>query len=369
MKSKKKYSLVKMILLTLVTLTALSSLFMLHPQFGKRPSGERLERIENSPQFKQGKFRNINHTPQITQSIPKTLYEVLFKKSKLSKPDQPFEVVQTNWEDILQHQNHLIWLGHSTYFIMLDGKSILVDPVLSGSVSPIPGSGKSFSGTELLALELIPEIDYVLLTHDHYDHMDYKTLQALQSKIQNIIVPLGVGSHLEHWGYEKHQIIEKDWWDEIHLDPEFTITLTPARHFSGRSIWSGNTLWTSYVLQSRFKRIYIGGDSGYDTHFKDIGQKLGPFDLAILENGQYNPSWKHIHMTPEEVIQATKDLKAQVVLPVHSSKFVLSNHSWNEPLERVSNQALKENQDIVTPLIGQAISLEAMDTKPTYWWR
>lgn len=342
---------------------------MLHPQFGKRPSGARLENIKKSTQFKDGKFQNTHNTPQITKSLGIALYEFFFKKDKDIKPSNNIPSKTIDWEEIRKQENSLVWLGHSSYFMHIDGKNILVDPVLSGSASPIPGGGQSFKGSDIITSEELPKIDYLFISHDHYDHMDYKTLKILQSKIDKVIVGLGVGAHLESWGYTTNQIIEADWWDEINLADGFKVTITPARHFSGRSIWTANTLWVSFVLQTPQHNLYLGGDSGYDTHFKEIGNKLGPFDLAILENGQYDLGWKYIHMMPEEVIQATKDLKANILFPVHSSKFVLANHSWYEPLDRVSTAALKEKQAITTPMIGEIVNLKSIKTEPNYWWK
>lgn len=337
--------------------------------FGKRPSGERLKIIAKSAQYKDGKFKNTNYTPQVTQSLPIALYDYFFNKSKESKPKQHIPSLNVNWKRFLEKENSLVWLGHSSYFLRVDGKNILVDPVLSGSASPIPGGGRAFKGSDVTTVEALPKIDFLFISHDHYDHMDYKTLTTLQPRVAKVIVGLGLGAHLEHWGYQAAQIIEKDWWEEVDLGYGFKVTVTPARHFSGRSIWSANTLWASYVLQTPSQKLYLGGDSGYDTHFKEIGEKLGPFDLAILENGQYDLSWKYIHMMPEEVVQATKDLKAKVLFPVHSSKFVLANHSWYEPLERVSSAALQQNQALITPLIGEITDLNNLYTKPTYWWK
>lgn len=342
---------------------------MMHPQFGKRPSGERLQSIKRSPQFRDGKFRNTNPTPQVTQSLRIALYDYLFNKSKESRPAHDIPSVNINWNTLSDKGNSLVWLGHSSYLLRVDGKTILVDPVLSGSASPIPGGGKAFKGSDVTTAGALPQIDYLFISHDHYDHMDYKTLKTLQPKVSKVIVGLGVGSHLEYWGYSPEQIIEKDWWDEADLGNGFKVTLTPARHFSGRSIWSANTLWASYVLQTPSQKLYLGGDSGYDTHFKEIGERSGPFDLAILENGQYDLSWKYIHMMPEEVIQATKDLQAKILFPVHSSKFVLANHSWYEPLERVTKEALEQNQALITPLIGEIVDLNNLDTIPSYWWK
>lgn len=366
--SKRWGRLFKRISVVVLVLIALISLSMMHPQFGKRPSKERLVRIKESVNYKNGKFQNINPTPQVTQPLTTALYDYLFNKSKDSKPNGAILAQHVEWDDLPREEPYIIWFGHSSYLLHVDGKNILVDPVFSGNASPIPGGGKAFQGTDVVIVEDLPAIDYLFISHDHYDHMDYKTLKALQPKVGKAIVGLGVGAHLEHWGYKDDQIVEEDWWNSVDLGDGFTAIVTPARHFSGRSIWSANTLWASYVLKSPSQTIYLGGDSGYDTHFKQIGDKYGPFDLAIMENGQYDLSWKYIHMMPEEVIQATKDLKAKVLLPVHSSKFVLANHAWYEPLERVSKEAEKQNQAIITPLIGEVVVWNHAVTTPTYWW-
>ncbi|MDR0228566.1 MAG: MBL fold metallo-hydrolase [Flavobacteriaceae bacterium] len=367
--SRRILKLLKQVVLVFIGLTSIMALIMIHPQFGKRPSGKRLEQIKSSAQYRDGKFQNSSDTPQITQSIGVALWDYLFGKSKESKPKVSIPSVDLDMKYLLQGDNRLVWLGHSSYFMKLDGKNILVDPVLSGSASPIPGGVKAFEGSDVLTVDALPLIDYLFISHDHYDHMDYKTLVALQHKVKKVIVGLGIGSHLEHWGYQEEQIIEKDWWDTITLDNGFEVVVTPARHFSGRSIWTANTLWASFVLRTPSLNLYIGGDSGYDKHFKEIGDKYGPFDMAVLENGQYDASWKYIHMMPEEVVKATKDLNAKVLFPVHSSKFVLANHAWYEPLDRVSKEAIKENQDIVTPMIGEVVEFQNLNSRPTYWWK
>lgn len=345
------------------------AIYMTFPLFGKKPSGARLERMLKSPNYRDGKFQNINPTPQLTQNIGLAIYEYLFKKSGDIKPQIPLPSVQINWNNLPAEGPALVWLGHSSYLMVMDGKTILVDPVLSQSASPMPGGGKPFKGTDVTTAEALPKIDYLFISHDHYDHMDYETLKSIQPKVGKVITGLGVGAHLEYWGYNPGQIVETDWWEKTDLGDGFVVTTAPARHFSGRSIWSANTLWASYVLQSPSKKIYIGGDSGYDKHFAEIGEKFGPFDLAILENGQYDLSWKYIHMQPEEVIQAAKDLKAKVVLPVHSSKFVLANHSWHEPLDRIAKLSIDQHMPILTPLIGELIDLDHAETQPSYWWR
>jgi L-ascorbate metabolism protein UlaG (beta-lactamase superfamily) len=192
-------------------------------------------------------------------------------------------------------------------------------------------------------------------------------VQALRDKVGRVITGLGTGAHLEHWGYSPDTITELDWSEQADLGGGFTIHATPARHFSGRQFKRNNTLWLSFVLQTPSKRIYLGGDSGYDSHFQKIGHEHGPFDLAILENGQYNAHWKYIHMMPEEVVQAAADLRATQLLAVHWGKFSLALHDWDEPIKRVSAEAARKEQPLLHPMIGEALDLDHPHS--TSWWQ
>src|SRR5690606_17560702 len=195
----------------------------------------------------------------------------------------------------------------------------------------------------------LPEIDYMLITRDHYDHLDHKTVIDLIPKVKKAITGLGVGAHLEHWGYAKEKITELDWNESLKLDDSIQIYAVPGRHFSGRTFKRNNTLWVSFVLETPKSKIFIGGDSGYDSHFKKIGEEFGPFDLAILENGQYDEKWKYIHFLPEEVVKVAQELKAKRFMPVHNSKFKLGNHPWDDPMKRVTVEADKVGMPYVTP--------------------
>jgi L-ascorbate metabolism protein UlaG (beta-lactamase superfamily) len=198
--------------------------------------------------------------------------------------------------------------------------------------------------------------------------VDHETLLALKGKVSRVICGLGVGAHFEQWGYPKDRITEGDWNEKISLDSGFTAYTTPARHFSGRTFARNNTLWLSYVLESPTMKIFIGGDGGYDTHFTAIGNKFGPIDLAILDNGQYDAAWRYIHTHPEEVLKAAEDLKARRVFPVHSSKFVLANHSWDEPLVRISELNKSYKFPLVTPMIGEIVRLNDINQVFKQWW-
>ena len=225
----------------------------------------------------------------------------------------------------------------------------------------------SFKGSDIYATDDFPEIDYLVLTHDHYDHLDYKTVLKLKPRIRNIYCSLGLSSHLIYWGFDEKIITEMDWWQTIKSGDGICITAAPARHFSGRGIKRFKTLWSSFILKTNSHNLYLGGDSGYDSHFKEIGEKYGPFDIAILEAGQYNTAWPWIHMMPEETVQAAVDLKARLLLPVHWGKFTLAMHPWNEPVKRVLAKARELNLKVTTPMIGEPVVLgESYPDKQ--WW-
>lgn len=366
----KKSKRIFMYLILIVALLALAVyLFMQQPVFGQLPEGARLERIQKSPNFRDGSFQNIHHTPQLAEgeTMFKVLRKFLFEKKIRNKPTDSLISEITNLKQLDPKENIIVWFGHSSYFMQLDGKTFLMDPVLSGSASPIKMTTKSYTGSDVYHVEDFPNIDYLLISHDHYDHLDYETIKALQPKVSQVITGLGTGAHFEYWGYAPDKIIEKDWHESVDLADGFRITLTPARHFSGRTFKRNTALWTSFVLQTPSRKLYLGGDSGYDTHFAEIGQQYGPFDLAILECGQYNESWKYIHMLPQEIVPAAQQLRAKVLMPVHWGKFSLANHAWDEPISKVSAYAKAANMPLLTPLIGQKVSL---DTIPEFkkWW-
>jgi len=328
------------IFLSIVVLLVLSiGIFVRLPQFGKLPSGERLERIKKSPHYKEGQFQNIHFTPNLVEgvSIATVMKQFLFGKNKNRTPPGVVPVGKTDLLNLDHSKNCLVWFGHSSYFIQIDGKKILVDPVFSGNASPLPSTTKSFPGSDVYTTDDLPEIDYLFITHDHWDHLDYKTVVKLRSKVKQVITSLGTGAHLERWNYDKKKIVEKDWDQEVMLDNGFVINTTSAR------------------------------DSGYDTHFAEIGNKYGPFDLVILECGQYSPYWKYIHMMPEETVQAGLDLKANKILPVHWAKFSLSLNDWDDSIKRVTAEASKKNMLLVHPMIGEEVDLNG-PMKFSRWW-
>jgi L-ascorbate metabolism protein UlaG (beta-lactamase superfamily) len=290
-----------------------------------------------------------------------------FTKPSTVNPPAPLPTVKTNLKDLHATDPLLIWFGHSSYLLQVNGKIILVDPVFSGNAAPLRTMIKAFKGADLYTADDLPDIDILLITHDHYDHLDHKLMKKLIPKVKRIVCSLGVGAHMEYWGYDAAIIHELD-WEEAYQSDGITLTAAPARHFSGRGVKRGQTLWSSFILTAGKLRVYIGGDSGYDKHFKNIGEKHGPFDLAILECGQYNKSWPHIHMMPEETVAAAQELKARILMPVHWGKFSLAVHPWDEPVERLLKRAQELRVEVATPMIGEAMLIGG--TLPqTKWWK
>lgn len=336
---------------------------------GKNPSGKLLQKIKQSPNYKKNGFENLSETPMMLQD---TSYYELIKKTLNKNPDvkppSRLPSIITDLKNVKTAKPVIVWFGHSSYFIRINNKNILIDPVFSGNASPVSFMVKAFEGSDVYSTDDFPEIDFLILTHDHYDHLDYKTVKKLKSKVKKIFCPLGVSSHLTYWGFDENIITEMDWSQTNRLSGDIILTAAPARHFSGRGLKRYKTLWSSFILKTDSYSLYLGGDSGYDTHFKEIGEKYGPFDIVILESGQYNTAWPFIHMMPEQTVQAAIDLRSKILLPVHWGKFSLSLHPWDEPIKRVLKEALSKNLQITTPMIGEPVILnESYPVKE--WWR
>lgn len=344
-------------------------LFLQHPKFGKHPSGKRLERIQNSPNFRDGKFQNLTFTPDLAEgeTYLKVLKKVLFEKAKRNKPKDVIPSQKTNLKALEPHENIIVWFGHSSYFMQTEGKKILVDPVFSGAASPIKMTTRSFKGSDVYAPDDFPEIDFLFLSHDHWDHLDYETVLQLKPKVKTVITGLGTGAHLESWGFDPKIIIEKDWNETADLGDGFVVHVTPARHFSGRGLKRNKALWVSFVLQTPKRKLFLGGDSGFDNHFAKIGDDFGPFDLAIVECGQYNESWRYIHLMPEQELPTANDLNAKMLMPVHWGKFALANHNWDEPIRLITTAAKKENIPLLTPMIGEKVNLDRPESSQNWW--
>jgi L-ascorbate metabolism protein UlaG (beta-lactamase superfamily) len=335
---------------------------------GKLPSGKHLAHLRRSANFKSKGFENLSATPMMQEGVSYwKMVKEFFKKNKEARPSALLPSVKSDLHSLKGAEPVIIWFGHSSYFIRIAGKNILVDPVFSGYAAPLSFMVKAFRGSDIYKADDIPPIDGLILTHDHYDHLDYKTLRKLKSKVKNVYCSLGVGAHLSYWGFEQSKIREMDWWDMETLDKHLSLTAAPARHFSGRGIKRFQTLWSSFILRAKDHNLFLGGDSGYDSHFKLIGERYGPFDIAILESGQYNTMWPLIHMFPEETVQASIDLKARVLMPVHWGKFSLAMHSWNEPIIRIMKKAKELNVRVTTPRIGEPVVIGQSNPESSWW--
>lgn len=365
----KLFKIVSVVAMIIIFIMIGGYIFMQQPQFGKNPTGERLEKVKNSPNYKNGKFQYAVETSDLGEntSLYQMLREFFFNKSKRIRPSYEIPVVKTDLKNLKVDENIIIWLGHSSFFMQIDGKKILIDPVLSDYASPVSFFNKSYKGSFIYTADDIPDIDYLFISHDHYDHLDYETVTKLKPKVKKVITPLGVGAHFQYWDYDKSVLVEQDWNETTILDNGYEATLTPSRHRSGRGLKSNQTLWGGFVFKTPSRKIFYSGDTGYGPHFKDIGNTYGPFDLAILECGQYSKYWRSSHMMPEEVVQASLDLKAKKLLPGHWAKFALSMHDWDEPIIKVIEESKRKNMTLLYPLIGQKLDLKEAVTMEAWW--
>jgi L-ascorbate metabolism protein UlaG (beta-lactamase superfamily) len=294
------------------------------------------------------------------------------KKAPNRNPRKNIEVDKIK-DDFFENYNdtttRITWFGHSAFLMEIDGKKLLLDPMLGKAAAPHPMLGPNRYSEELpLKIEDMPEIDAVIFSHDHYDHLDYTSVKELKDKVGVFYTPLGVGAHLQAWGVPGEKIIELDWWDKTEFEG-LELICTPARHFSGRGLFDrATTLWASWIIRGERHKVYFSGDSGYGKHFKEIGEKYGPFDISLMECGQYNEDWKYIHMMPEETVMGSIDLKSKLVLPIHWGAFTLAFHDWTDPVVRARKKAQELDFPIATPRIGQALILGDTGIPNEQWW-
>lgn len=363
-----------MIIQSITVIILVSLLFLSCSSFGSEPEGEHLKTISKSPQFnkKKGKFVNRQEDAidkmRERMSFWRSSKEYFFGSGERVPKSKLPEIKPPDIEEFLKPTESIkfIWFGHSTILVNFENTIILLDPVLSASASPFGFLVKRFQPPVLKAEEL-PEIDYIVISHDHYDHLDTETIKHFQNKKTKFITPLGVTSHLKSWGIQEDRLQELDWWQGIKMG-DLEYICAPAQHFSGRTgMEGGKTLWGSWIIIGQKNRLYFSGDSGYDIHFKEIGDKYGPFDLAFVENGQYNEMWYEVHLLPQETAQAFLDLKGKKLVPIHWGMFELALHDWYEPVEESEKYSQKYNIDLLTPKLGQLISLERDNVFETWW--
>lgn len=345
--------------------------YLQHPKFGAYPEGEGLERVQRSPNFAEGEFRYPVEAPILAEgnSTFSILSGDLFRKIENLRPTQAVPAIKTDLKALDAAQDTVVWLGHSSYFVILAGRRILIDPVFSPYAAPVSFSTRAFDGTNLYTADDMPPIDVLLITHDHWDHLDHATVTALAGKVGQVLVPLGVGAHLERWGYARDKVREADWYEKLELNNDLAIHLIPARHYSGRWLTRNKTLWTGFVLESPTRRILFSGDTGYGPHFKELAQRFGGFDLAALDMGQYDPRWPYIHMTPDEAAQAAEDLQTKVLLPAHVGRFNIARHAWTEPFEHIRAASEGKPYRLATPRIGEPLRIGDTAQQFAYWWQ
>lgn len=350
------YIVALLIMVTIVVPVVLSQ-----PCFGRNPKGERLERIKKSPFYRDGKFENEEPTVLMTgkHNYLTSMKDMLTgrKRSPRLVPKKgEVPVVINHLKTLPKDKDLYVWFGHSSFLLQLSGKTVLADPVFI-SFSPVSGiMGKMFPGTDVYKPEDMPDtIDYLLISHDHYDHLDHKTVVALRDKVGKVICPLGVGENFEHWGYSKDQIIELD-CEEDYSDG-FVFHCLPTRHFSGRTLKSGATQRASWLIESPNRKVFFSGDGGYGIRFQRIGRQFPDIDLAIMENGQYDTNWCNIHTMPEELGMEVKELAPKRFVTVHHSKVALANHAWDEPRENERKAAEYSGVPLISCIIGEIVEL------------
>ncbi|WP_339808892.1 MBL fold metallo-hydrolase [Vreelandella sedimenti] len=359
------------LLLLVLTIGVAGYAYLQSPKFGAPPDQESLALFQQSPNYSDGIFHNLEPIPEITteSDSDRGWLDFFFTGDSGRAPSQALPTVKTNLHELEQSEDIIVWLGHSSFYVQVAGQRILIDPVLSQNASPIPFTIQAFEGTSIYTVEDIPDIDYVLISHDHWDHLDYPTVMALQDQIDNVIVGLGVGSHFRSWGFNNDQIIETDWNTQIRLDDELVIHVLPARHYSGRLFQRNQTLWVSFGIQSPQRQLYFSGDSGYGSHFQVIANTLGAVDVAMLDSGQYDEQWRFTHMMPEDAAQAGRDLRATGVIPAHVGRFSLAFHDWDDPFNQLAGLEQDKPFGLLTPRIGEVIELDSLSELDfTQWW-
>ena len=373
---KKLFKILFYLLIIVIVFAISIYLFMKTPVFGALPSGKSLEKVKNSKNYIDGEFRNKEKTELLTDTKKtpiKRLLEFAFEKDpEGTVPKIALPSVKTDLKTLDPNEDLIVWFGHSSLFIQIAGKKILVDPVFSKYASPVPFSNKAFEGTNIYTVDDLPEIDILLITHDHYDHLDYPTVKKLKEKVAKVIVPLGVDAHFLRWDFDEEKIVTVDWDDEVTIDDNLKIYALETRHFSGREFSNRNqSLWVSYLIEEKYNdnlyRLFLSGDGGYSPRFKGFKEKFQNIDLAVMEAGQYNEEWALIHSLPEDIIKEVQDMEVTKLFPIHNSKFKLSKHAWDEPLRKLDSFTTNTDIQLLTPMIGEKLFLHKENSLKKWW--
>jgi len=341
------------------------------PPFGAKASGSRLERERANPQFENGRFVNVERPAPYSFAVVRTLIAGQFSGDEVREPPAPMPIVAVDPAALAAAPKpglRAFWIGHASVYVEVDGVRVLIDPVFSEYASPFPVGPKRFHPPPI-ALADLPRIDAVVISHDHYDHLDMATVRQLAARGTVFFVPLGVGAHLERWQVPMAQIRELEWWQEGGVGG-VRFVCTPTRHYSGRGLTDSRaTLWSSWSVVGPQHRFFYSGDTGYSKHFAEIGARLGPFDMSFIKVGAYGPGqpWIDIHMTPEDAVRAHGEVGAKRLFPVHWGTFNLAFHAWDEPIRRTVKAAAAHGADLVTPRIGQMIDAERLFSADPWW--
>lgn len=364
----KVFKVLLILLIIIICIILFAFLFIkLYKPFGSSPNKkDKEDYAKRSEIFKDGKFQNTGSF-QVMSKWTDKYKDRSDGKGKIPTDEVPikkFSYIESNSDEVL-----FTWFGHSSVLIQIHDMNILVDPIFDERTSPVSFIGPKRYSKVPLEIKDLPTIDVVLLTHDHYDHVSYKTLTAINDKVKKFLVPLGIDKDLEKFGIENSKIENMAWWEEKTIDG-LLIACTPSRHFSGRYLIDSNdTLWSSWVLKDENYTIFDSGDGGYGSHFTEIKEKYGKIDLAILDGSQYDEAWHDVHMFPEEAVQASIDLESEITFLDHYGAYSLSNHSWDDPINRFTIEAKEKNIKYITPLIGESINLKDYKDYQNEWWK
>ena len=364
--------LIVLLILVLFLIVGLFIVLRVHPVFGGRMSEKNKRDYSLSKQWKNNQFEYTEPTDLSLAfwKIPGIIYKQ-FTGLAGRKPSRSIDALKPKWTVSGQKDAaaKLLWYGHSAFLMEKSGKTILIDPMFGQVPAPHPSLGNTRFNPEMpIDPEDLPQIDILIMSHDHYDHLDYESIQKIKNKVDRFIMPLGMKRHFLRWGIPEQRLTEMDWWEATGIDG-LHLVCTPARHFSGRSMGDRClSLWCSWVIQGDHENIFYSGDSGYGPHFKEIGQQYGPFDFAMLECGQYYKDWSLIHMLPEEAAQVAVELRAKTAMPIHWGAFTLAFHSWTEPVERFLKKAKELNVQTCTPRIGEVFTI-GENYPSSHWWK
>lgn len=360
-----------LLILIVVLIVLLMAFIKIAKVFGGKPSKQQKKKYSQYPNHKEGKFTNLMPQFTVTQA-PDFIDDSLHPKST-RRPDFDIPYVKIDPKSLAEKTTHtrITWFGHSTMLLEMDGKNILIDPMFGDVPSPVSFIGqKRYSKGLPLSIEELPPIDVVLLTHDHYDHLDYQSILKIKDKVKKFYVPLGLNFHLLRWDVPKAKIEELNWYETAALEG-INFTLTPSHHYSGRSLNDRfESLWGGWVIKGALDNIYVSGDGGYGPHFKQVGLEYGPFDFAMVECGQYSRYWRQNHLFPEQSVRAAADVGAKLIMPIHWGAFTLAMHSWDAPVKRFLTKAKECGIPVTTPKIGEQIVLgkEPSEQPTSAWW-